>query len=149
MFWEFGDSDMHMKYALLSCALMLSAGTAAQATTTLYTDEAAYLAAISGAATDSFDDLGLQPYATSLTRNVGGYSYQVSAASGLWGAGENGDGWISTGSNADSITFANFTGGVSAIGGYFFGSNINGGYADIYQVALSFLNGSGVETFEQ
>lgn len=140
---------MHAKTALLSFALMAGVSAAAQATTTMYTDEAAYLAAISGAATDSFDDLGIQYYGTSLTRTVGDYSYQLSAPQGLYGAGENGDGWISTNSDADSITISNLTGGVSAIGGYFFGSNVNGAYADIYQVALSFLNGNGEETFEQ
>lgn len=126
---------------------MLGAGSAAQATMTVYTDEAAYRAAISGAATDTFDDLGLQYYGTSITRTVGDYSYQLSAnPQGLYGAGENGDGWISTNSNADEINFSDFTGGVSAIGGYFFGSNANGGYAAVVLMSLSFLDRDGVET---
>jgi hypothetical protein len=138
---------MHAKTALLSFALMLGASGAAQATTTVYTDRDAYLAAISGAATDTFDDLGIQYYGTSMTRTVGDYSYQLSAnPDGLYGAGENGDGWISTNSKVDEISFSNFTGGVSAIGGYFFGSNANGGYADVVLMSLSFLDRDGVET---
>lgn len=141
---------MHVKSALLSCALILGAGSAAQATTTVYTDQAAYLAAISGAATDSFDDLGLVYYGGAIARSVGGYGYQASADGGLYGAGEgDGDGWLSTNNEADAITFSNFTGGVSAIGGNFFGSNISGGYADLILIALTFTDAHGVQTVQQ
>lgn len=139
---------MHAKYALMSLALIAGAGTAAQATTTVYTDEAAYLAAISGAATDSFDDLGVQFYGDSITRSAGDYGYQLGATNGLYGAGENGDGWISTNDPAQAITFTNFSGGVSAIGGYFFGSNINGAYAAIGELALTFTDARGVQTLQ-
>ena len=139
---------MHAKAALLSFALMAGVSAAAQATTTVYTDEAAYLAAISGAATDSFDDLDVAYYGDSITRSAGSYGYQLSATNGLYGAGENGDGWISTNDPAQAITFSNFSGGVSAIGGFFFGSNINGGYADIYQIALSIMDASGGQALE-
>jgi hypothetical protein len=139
---------MYAKSALLACALTLGAAGAAQATTTVYTDQAAYLAAISGAATDTYDDLGVTYYGGSITRSVGGYGYQLSADGGLYGAGEGGDGWISTNNQADAITFSNFTGGVSAIGGNFFGSNVNGAYADIGEIALTFTDARGVQTIQ-
>jgi hypothetical protein len=147
-FAELGDSDMHAKAALLSFALMMGAGSAAQATTTVYTDEAAYRAAISAAGADTFDDLAVARLANALTRSAGDYSYSVSADHGLYGAGENGDGWITTNYQSDALTFSNFTGGVSAIGGYFFGSDINGAYADLVQIALTFTDGEGVQTIE-
>jgi hypothetical protein len=140
---------MHAKAALLSFALMAGASGAARATTTVYTDQAAFLAAISAVATDDFDDLAVAPLGNAITRSAGDYSYQMSADQGLWGAGENGDGWVSTNNAGDAITFGHFTGGVSAIGGNFFGSNVSGGYADLVLIAVSFYNAHGVETFLQ
>lgn len=142
---------MHVKTALLSCALMLGAGTAAQATTTLYTDQAAYLAAITAgtAVTDSYDDLAIAYYGSPITRSVGGYSYQASADGGLYGAGEGGDGWLSTSNQPDAIHYAHFTGGVSAIGGTFFGSDINGHFAPIGEIALTFTDAHGVQSVLQ
>jgi hypothetical protein len=140
---------MHVKAALLALAMMLGAGGAAQATIVVYTSQTAFLAAISGAATDSFNDLEIESLGSSITRSAGAYSYQVSADSGLWGAGDNGGGWISTASNADPIVFSNFTGGVSAIGGLFFGSNIDGGFANLYLISVTATDASGAQAWEQ
>lgn len=142
------DTDMKLKAALLTLALMLGAGGGAHATITVYTSQSAFLAAISGAATDNFNDLTVTSLGDSVARSAGDYSYQLSADSGLWGAGVTGDGWISTASNADNLVFSNFTGGVSAIGGFFFGSNINGGFANLYLIEVTMTDASGTQATE-
>jgi len=110
-----------------SVVALASAG-AASATITIYTDEASYLAAISDAGVDSYDDLALTSLGTSLNRTAGSHSYTVSASNQLYGAGSGSDHWLSTNTATDPILFSNFSAGVVGFGGLFFTSDISGFY---------------------
>jgi hypothetical protein len=114
---------------IFSAAALLCAAAAAQADITVYTSQADFLAAVSAPGVDTFDDLTVDPYGDTLNRTAGTYSYNAFAANGLWGAGGAGDHWLSTNTSNDPIVFSGFSGGVSAFGGNFFGSDITGQYA--------------------
>lgn len=110
-------------------AALLCAGTGAQAAITVYTSQAAFLSAVSAPGYDTYDDLTVDPYGTTLDRTAGTYGYQAYSPDGLWGAGgTGGDYWLSNENAYTPIMFQNFTGGVSAFGGNFFSSNISGQY---------------------
>ncbi len=114
----------------LALAGWLTTAGASQAAITVYTTEASFLAAVTAAATDSFDDLlPGQGYDSPLARSAGSYEYSASAGPDsprLYGAGSAGDAWLSTNIATDSVTFSGFSSGVSAAGGFFFGSDIAG-----------------------
>lgn len=114
---------------LLACAALLAAGSS-HAAIEVFTDEAAFLAALASHGTDSFDDLtpgvGVEG---PLARSAGGVGYSVSASPNspiLYGAGTADDAWLSTNNEADSITFGGFSQAVAGIGAYFFGSDADG-----------------------
>ena len=110
-----------------SAAAFVAAG-AANAAITIYTDEASYLAAISDAGVDDYDDLAIALLGASINRTAGSHSYTASAANGLYGAGSGADHWLSTNTATDPLLFSNFSANVVGFGGYFFTSNIAGTY---------------------
>jgi hypothetical protein len=119
-----------MSKMMIAAGLLLSAGAAANAD--LFTDEAAFLGAIEGDYyLEEFDGYTYGSY-TELTLDLGpvnGYSYTLDANTGagdpgLW----SGDGNMSTNSALNLLTVT-FTGDdVTAVGGFFFASEINGFY---------------------
>jgi hypothetical protein len=129
---------------------MLCAATAAQAGITVYTSQAAFLAAVSAPGVDTFDDLvGPQPEPDDqLNRIAGGYTYDVYSYGGLFGAdgGAGGDHWLSNNFRSSPIVFSNFSGGVRAFGGNFFAIDSMGGYT-LGNVVLTAIDG-GVLTYE-
>lgn len=122
---------MRLAKMLLAGAALVATTTAANATVTVYTTLAAFNAATSALGTDTFNT-GITPGAAlpaSLTRTAGAYGYTVSdSATVLYGAGSAADPWLSNDTNAAVITFNAFTGGVSAAGGFFFGSDVAGAF---------------------
>lgn len=133
-----------MKPLCLAAAL-LCAGSGAQAAITVYTSQAAFLSAVSAPGYDTFDDLRVVPYATTLDRTAGTYGYQAYSPDGLWGAGgTGGDYWLSNENAYTPIVFQNFTGGVNAFGGNFFTSNISGQYV-IGNLVLAAADGSTLD----
>lgn len=109
-----------------------------------YSTEAAFLAAVVTPGVDSFSDLVVGGELPSpLARNAGTYTYVASSASTFFGVGEFGETWLSTNDAVASISFSQFSGGATAIGGNFFGSDIAGGFAsgDVTLIA-STANGS-------
>ncbi len=112
----------------LALAALLSTAAAAHADITVYTSEAAFLAAVSAPGTDTYDDLLLAQYPSPLMRMAGTYSYTAASDGGLYGAGVDADHWLSTNLAGDAITFAGFSPGVLALGGFFFGSDISGAF---------------------
>ncbi len=119
----------------LAVAALLAATGAAQAAVTVYTDQASFLAAVTGAGTDTFNNLpsfGSTP--SPLTRTAGSFGYSMSVTdpegvfTSFFGAGTTGDPWLSTNTATDTVNFYDFSGGVGALGGYFFASNIDGQY---------------------
>ncbi|WP_229422956.1 PEP-CTERM sorting domain-containing protein [Telluria aromaticivorans] len=126
--------------ALLCCAM--AAHTSAHAQITVYTNCDAFLGAVVNPGVDTYDDLLVEMYAPSLNRTAGAYNYTVSAGEGIYGAGEGGDGWLSTNSPYDRIAFNNFSSVVYALGGEFFGSNLLGRFTPGTTIILTALNGT-------
>jgi hypothetical protein len=112
-------------------ALALAVASNASAAITVYTDQASFLAAVSGAATDGFEDISIVNSTPSpLSRTVGSYGYTASVSTtSFFGAGSNADHWLSTNTATDTVTLQGFTGGVYGVGGNFFGSDIVGLFA--------------------
>lgn len=128
-----------MRKLAISAALLASVtfGGAAQAAITVYTSQSAFNAATTAAGTDTFESLSITGSTPSpITRSAGAYGYTATTSNldpnggtGFYGAGSSADHWLSTNYALDTVTFSNFTGGVSALGGLFFGSNISGAFA--------------------
>jgi hypothetical protein len=91
-----------------------------------YTDQAAFLAAVSGPATDPFNDLPFDVVSSPLNRTIGTYQYTATAAGDFFPAGTVGDVWLSTNGNLDPINFTVTAGGPTAMGGFFFVSDVAG-----------------------
>lgn len=120
--------------SILRCAsigALLALTTTAHAAPTPYTSFTGFTAATSARATDSFDDVSnTSTTASPLSRSAGAYTYVATTGSGsaFFGAGSGADHWLSTDIPTDRIGFGAFTGGVNAIGGLFFGSDIDGAF---------------------
>jgi hypothetical protein len=119
----------------------------AKADIIVYTDQTAFLAALSQPGTDNFNNLPGTQLATPLNRttNVGtSYSYQVSAGpeSDFFPAGTAADRWLTTNFSGDTMTFSNFSGGVRGFGGNFFGSDVSGGFSPGHTVVLTATDGA-------
>jgi hypothetical protein len=130
------------------CAAAMLCAAAAHAEITVYTSQAAFLAAVKAPGVDTFNDLvGPQPGSDLLNRTAGGYTYDVYSADGLFGAdGGPGDSWLSNNNNSHPIVFSNFSGGVRAFGGNFFTIDVMGGYT-LGNVVLTAVDG-GVLTYD-
>jgi hypothetical protein len=119
--------------------------------TMTYTTEGDFLAAVSAPGVDTFDDLPLgTELAAPLSRQAGGYAYSatVGPQSDFLTASDDGsDNWLSTNVGSDSITFSSFAGNVTAIGGYFFGSDINGNSIPTPSITLTLTDMDGVSLF--
>jgi PEP-CTERM motif len=111
----------------LALAALLCCCATARADVTVFTDVGAFFAATKKVAIDSYDDLTPMAQYDGLNRVVGDYSYSVKGSTSvLYGAGSATDPWLSTNFQTDSIIFSNFTGGVTAFAGNFFGSDVFG-----------------------
>ena len=115
---------------LALAALIVTAG-ASQAAVTVYTTQASFLAAVTAPGVDTYTGFSISnPTPSPINRTAGAYGYTATAeTSSFFGAGTTANPWLSTNIAADDVTFSNFTGGVGAIGGLFFGSDISGLFA--------------------
>ena len=96
---------------------------------TLYTNQASFLSALApGSYLETFDSLPQNTLlASPLTFSQNGFSYTAATTqSTFYNAGPAGDVWLSTNRANDPITFTITGGGPTAIGGYFFPSDISG-----------------------
>ena len=86
------------------------------------------MAALASSSTDSFDDLPLEGQASPITRTVGSYGYQMatSGAGGFFNVGTGSDVWVSTNADSASVDFTISGGGPTAIGGFFFLTDVAG-----------------------
>jgi PEP-CTERM motif len=126
----------------LCAAALLCAAAAAQAGITVYTNQADFLAAVQVPGVDTYDDLRVMLYGETLNRMAGSYGYDVYSATGLYGAGgTGGDYWLSNNVSFVPIVFSNFGGGVSAFGGNFFASDVNGQYT-VGNIILTAIDGT-------
>ncbi len=138
-----------MRYLALAAAIVI-AGTSgtAYAGPTIYTTQAAYLAAVGATGVDTFENLSIVGSTPSpITRPAGAFGYTAAVSTtSFFGAGSAADHWLSTNTATDSITFNNFTGGVSGFGGFFFGSDISGLFS-AGSVTVTATDASGTSTF--
>jgi hypothetical protein len=114
---------------LTAATLLLAAGTS-HAAITVYTDQAAFLAAVSTPGVDTYLGFSITGSTPSpINRTAGPYSYTGSASSSsFFGAGTVADPWLSTNTATDTITLNAFPPAVFAAGGLFFGSNVSGAF---------------------
>lgn len=96
----------------------------AQAAVITYTDRAAFLAALSSSSTDNYNDLLNGFYASPLSRTITGYTYDAAATGGLFTGNVNGSQAFST-NNPVPLTLAFTAGAPTAVGGYFFNTDVN------------------------
>ena len=130
---------------LTALALTISAG-AAQATITVYTSEAAYLAALDLATigADSFDDLGSATQASATTRAAGFINYRVVVSGGYRGQNlGSSDHWLATASAASSATLNNYSASVRAIGAYIFATDGSGAVLPGVSMAIGVTDNLG------
>jgi hypothetical protein len=126
----------------LALAGLLAAAGAAQATITVYTSLASFTAAVLNPGTDRFDGFSLvAPTFGALNRTAGTFGYTArtlaldpdtnltTETNAFFGAGSSADPWLSSNTATDLIEFGSFIGGVGALGGNFFGSNIAGAFS--------------------
>ena len=120
----------------LQAAVALLFASSAHAQIAVYDSQASFLAAVTGAQVDTFNDLNQALYPGTLVRTAGSYSYEVSAISGLYPGSVSGDRFMATNTATDPLNFSNFSGSASAIGGFFFSSNISGAFVPSAQISL-------------
>lgn len=119
-----------MKAALPILFSVLLAAVTARAATAVYTDQTAFLAALSPAYyQESFE--GLEQYTaldSPLSFSQGGLSYLASVGDGsaFYNVGRLDDVWLSTDSIGQSIIFNFSSGNINAIGGFLFLSDSDG-----------------------
>jgi len=119
-----------LAFSILAIVLTLLAGlmkSSHAADFVTYTDKTDFLAAVSNAGTDTFDDLpsfGTIP--SPLNRAAGSYSYTATVPFGFKAAGSPADLWLTTQLATDPIDFTMTSGSPTAMGGFFFVTNISG-----------------------
>jgi hypothetical protein len=144
-----------MKQVLAPVALaaaFLAAG-AAQATVTPYNTQAAFVTAVSTpVGVDTYNDLDFtQPMATPTSRAAGSFTYLASAGplnNFFPSANTAADVWLSAADRTDTITFSSFSGGVNAIGGFFFRTDVQGFTTTTpADITVRVTDASGTSTF--
>lgn len=93
-----------------------------------YTDQTSFMAALASSSVDDFNNLPTPATAinSGLNRTVGPYQYGVTSTNGLYSGGSAGDVWLTNSNRTDPMSFTVNTGGPTAMGGYFFASDITG-----------------------
>ncbi len=111
-------------------ALTLVGAKDANALVTTYTSSGTFAANVApGSYTEGFQSLSIVSSTPGpLNYASAGFSYTATTTTTkFFGAGPSGNHWLSTNTAADTITITFTSGNVTAIGGYFFGSNASGG----------------------
>ena len=82
-----------------------------------------------------------------LQRTAGAYGYTASTSEeGFFPAGTSSDVWLSTTLETAPITFSDFSSGVRAFGGNFFGSDVDGAFLPGVALVLSATDGATTST---
>lgn len=140
---------------LLAAALLLVGITAlpAHAQITVHHTLESWLAAVSGAGLDTFDDLDPEEgfYPSPLDRSAGVYSYSVSSPSGLFPAGIPGvpgerDTWLASFFENDDLLLSDFASGPLGVAGDFFLSGFFGDLASDGTFSLTVTSGADTWT---
>ena len=112
---------------LVAVAALLGLSGVSQAALTVYTTEASFLAAVSNAGTDDFSGLAPGDLGSPVSRSTltNGYTYDASAPLNVYGIA-GAPNWLSVVDAADTLSLGNFGGGVRAVGGTFFNTDVGG-----------------------
>jgi hypothetical protein len=106
-------------------ASIVAASLPARALVVTYTDRDAFLAALSSSSTDNYNDLSSGLVTSPLNRTITGYTYNATATDDLVLGTVNGSTVLSANVSGKALTL-NFTAGApTAVGGYFFNTDIN------------------------
>lgn len=135
----------------LALAALLSLTGAAQAAITVYTTQASFMAAVGSAGTDTFDDLSYTGRSAGpLARTAGSHSYTAEAGptSDFYPAAsfDGSDVFLAPTARQDTLFASGFSAGVNAVGGYFFGSDLNGVETPAALLTVSVTDSSGTTT---
>jgi hypothetical protein len=103
-------------------ALLFTASISSSFATTIYTNQASFLAATApGYYLETFNSL---PQDTTIPSPINfsgnGFSYSASAAGGFFNVGPSGDTWLSTDQPLTDIVFTLTSNNITSVGGYFF-----------------------------
>jgi PEP-CTERM motif len=130
------ESWMFKRFSLpawVAASATLLACQAAQATITVYTTQASYLAAVSAPGVDTYDDLRplFEVFPSPLNRNAGSYRYVATTiGSDLFTSNgefpDPNDYWLTAGGNLSTVEFGSFAANVRGVGGFFFNSDVFG-----------------------
>jgi hypothetical protein len=112
----------------LALSVLLAASSASHAALSYFTTQAGFVIDLNAVGIDDFRNLSVYVETPSpMIRAAGPYSYSARASTmTFFGAGVASNPSLSTNIAEDSITFSSFSPSFSAIGGNFFGSDING-----------------------
>jgi hypothetical protein len=135
-------------FSTMALVATLGSSSIAQAQFVTYTSQASFLAAITNPSVDTFAGFSTtSTTASPITREAGPYSYTayVTDDNEFFGVGSAGNPWLSTNTATDTMTFATFTGGVGAVGGHFFGSNIAGEY-ESGDLLITYVDATGTQS---
>ncbi|MGC4013491.1 MAG: PEP-CTERM sorting domain-containing protein [Luteolibacter sp.] len=114
-------------HSCLLAAVSLLVSCPAWGTVVAYTTRAEFDSDTTVQFTDTFSDIGLfTSYGSSLSRTAGDYGYTVSTDSTLYGKEHFFDPALGVLATTATITLSGFTGGVYAIGGFFFPLDFSG-----------------------
>lgn len=143
-------SSNNLRSALAVATLLALTG-AAQAAITVYTTQASFLAAVGSAGTDTFDDLSVTGASIGpLARTAGSHSYSASVgtiSTSFFPASNGGtDVYLAPNNGFDTIRASGFSAGVSALGGFFFGTDLNGLLTHATRLTVSATDASGTTT---
>ncbi len=117
----------HLFQLVVSClAVLVATAGQVQAGVITYTDKTSFMAALASSSMDNFDNLPAGFFAGPHNRTVGAYTYQATAVNGFYRVGSGSDSWLSTNIATDPIEFTINAGGPTAIGGFFFATNLSG-----------------------
>ena len=127
---------MQTSHRLISAAVLAVLAAPSFADTTTYTDSAAFLASLGGSSyTETFTDLVSPDGAANF--NNAGFSYTVSAASGLYATGD----FLGTNQIDEALTINFTSGNVTAVGGNFFAINLSDAFQSV-SVKLTLSDGT-------
>jgi hypothetical protein len=122
-------------FGRLTFACLVVASSGSHAEITVFTSQASFLSAVSAPGVDTFAGFPTTIVTPSpIERAAGPYAYSASSATGFFGAGTVADPALSTNSDSDVIMFFELSGGASAVGGVFFGTDIDGNFVDASMV---------------
>jgi hypothetical protein len=122
--------SMTLPLRILAVASSIAISGAVQAALVVFNSQSSFFAAVTSPGVDTYTNVSVtSATASPMTRQAGPYVYMAASPDGFFGAGSAANPWLSTNTAADSITFSNFSGSASAIGGFFVGSDVNGAFA--------------------